>query len=85
MDYIKCQTREDKGGRIVHVVSWTVDKTIGDQDLDKIIYDNADYGPEEAIRDVADRLNISNISQVKYGLHGYAAVTIMPIVRGIRI
>ena len=85
MDYIKCQTKEIMGNRVVHVVSWTIDKTIGDQQLDKVIYDNASYGPEEAIRDVAERLNISNISKVQYGLHGYAAVTIMPTVRGLRI
>jgi hypothetical protein len=69
-DYIFCNTKEDCG-TIVHVVTWTMDKTIGKSNMCQKVYQNGFYGPDSAIKDAADRLNVA-VSKTVYGLNGYA-------------
>ena len=69
-DYIFCETKDD-GGAICHVVSWTMDKTIGKAQLSQKVYFNGFHGPTSAMQDAADILGVE-IEQFTYGLNGYA-------------
>ena len=69
-DYIFCETKEDCGA-IRHIVSWTMDKTIGKARLSQKVYFNGFHGPASAMQDVAESLGVE-IESVTYGLNGYA-------------
>tara|TARA_Y100000996_G_scaffold388945_1_gene348938 strand:- start:259 stop:504 length:246 start_codon:yes stop_codon:yes gene_type:complete len=69
-DYIFCQTKEDCGA-ICHIVSWTMDKTIGKAQLSQKVYFNGFHGPTSAMQDAAESLGVE-IESVVYGLNGYA-------------
>lgn len=69
LDYIKCETKEDCGA-IVHIVTWTLDKTMPNGFTQKI-YNNSFYGPVEAMSDAADRLGVKIIN-VTYGFSGFS-------------
>ena len=69
-DYIFCETKEDCGA-ICHIVSWTMDKTIGKAELCQKVYFNGFHGPASAMQDAAERLGVE-MEPVNYGLNGYA-------------
>ena len=73
-DYITAVTKEEQGA-IVHIVTWTIDRTIGKAELTQRVYQNAFHGPSCAIRDVAERLGVT-IGAITYGLHGYTCARI---------
>ena len=74
-DYIFSETKEESGA-IVHIVTWTLDKTIGKAKLCQKVYDNYSSGPSAAIRDAAERLGVS-VGSITYGLNGYANARIL--------
>ena len=74
LNFIKCHTKEDCGS-IVHIVTWTTEKTMSNGFSQKV-YPNAFYGPKEAIQDAAKRLGV-NVGPITYGLNGYSNATIL--------
>ena len=73
-DYNFCQTKEDCGA-ICHIVSWTMDKTIGKAKLCQKVYFNGFHGPASAMQDAAESLDVE-IGRITYGLNGYANATV---------
>jgi len=73
-DYILCETREDAGA-VVHVVTWTMDATIGKAGMHQKVYLNAFHGPDSAIQDAAERLGVT-VGQTIYGLNGFSSAEV---------
>jgi len=69
-DYILCETREDAGA-VVHVVTWTMDTTIGKAKMHQKVYHSAFHGADSAIKDAAERLGVT-VGQTIYGLNGFS-------------